>query len=62
MLDPEVLKWVPMEEWDIHSGYDRSFKYHIGDELIVPNFDHNRWNECAPGIHFFMDKEDAKEY
>lgn len=62
VLDPEVLKWTPMEEWDIHSDYDRSFKYHIGDELIIPNFDDNRWNECAPGIHFFMDKEDAKEY
>jgi len=25
-------------------------------------FDENRWNECAPGIHFFITKEEAKRY
>ena len=60
--DPKAINWVPMEEWDVHSDFDRTFKYHIGDDLVVPNFDRNRWNECAPGIHFFMNKEDAENY
>lgn len=60
--DPKAINWVPMEEWDVHSDFDRTFKYHIGDDLVVPNFDHDRWNECAPGIHFFMNKEDAENY
>lgn len=44
------------------SFYDHFFKYHIGKEVSVPNFDENRWHECAPGIHFFMTKEEAINY
>ena len=25
-------------------------------------FGTNRWEECAPGIHFFLTKQEAKEY
>lgn len=44
------------------SFYDHFFKYHIGKEVSVPNFDENRWHECAPGIHFFITKEEAINY
>ena len=44
------------------SFYDHFFKYHIGKEVSVPNFDENRWHECAPGIHFFMTEREALIY
>ena len=28
----------------------------------VDNFNDDRWRECAPGIHFFMDRDGAVEY
>lgn len=44
------------------SFYDHFFRYHVGKEVSVPNFDENRWHECAPGIHFFMTEEEAVSY
>ena len=46
----------------IHSNYDSSFVYTVGATVTVPDFDDNRWNECAPGIHFFIDRRAAVEY
>ncbi len=46
----------------IASIYDPSFIYRVGEIVEVSDFDDNRWNECAPGIHFFMDRQDAVEY
>ena len=46
----------------ISSDYDSSFIYKIGEVVEVTNFDEDRWNECAPGIHFFLSKELAKQY
>lgn len=28
----------------------------------VADFDENRWNECAPGIHFFITRDEAVRY
>jgi hypothetical protein len=47
---------------EAHSGHDYEFLYHVGDELSVPDFDENRWEECAPGIHFFITKLEAINY
>lgn len=44
------------------SSYDHSFMYRIGSTVSVPNFDTDRFNECAPGIHFFMDRDAAEKY
>ena len=46
----------------ISSDYDSSFIYKIGEVVEVTNFDEDRWNECAPGVHFFLSKELAKQY
>ena len=46
----------------IASIYDTSFIYRVGEIAEVFDFDDNRWDECAPGIHFFMDRQDAVEY
>ena len=44
------------------SKHDPDFIYSVGEMVKVDNFDTNRWHECAPGIHFFMTKEEAIEY
>ena len=46
----------------IHSNYDNNFVYTVGATVEVPDFDDDRWNECAPGIHFFIDRRAAVEY
>ena len=45
-----------------NSNYDPTFTYKIGETVEVPNFDTNRWNECAPGIHFFITRQEAVAY
>lgn len=47
---------------EIESDFDHCFVYRIGEIAEVPDFDDDRWNECAPGIHFFVDRQDAVEY
>ena len=47
---------------EIESDYDKHFIYRIGETVEVPDFDDNRWNECATGIHFFITREEAVKY
>ena len=44
------------------SNYDSNFVYEVGKVIEVENFDENRWNECAPGIHFFITRDEAVRY
>lgn len=46
----------------IHSNHDNNFVYAVGATVEASDFDDNRWNECAPGIHFFIDRRAAVEY
>ena len=46
----------------IPSNWNRDFIYTIGETVEVNNFDTNRWNECAPGIHFFITRQEAIDY
>ena len=45
-----------------YSSWDHSFIYEVGETVEVSDFDKNRWRECAPGIHFFMNIKDALSY
>ena len=45
-----------------YSGYDSEFEYRVGEIVKVDNFDTDRWNECAPGIHFFVTRKEAVDY
>ena len=45
-----------------YSSYDPDFTYKKGETVHVEDFDTNRWNECAPGIHFFITRIEAVEY
>ena len=46
----------------ISSDHDAEFIYKVEETIEVTDFDENRWNECSTGIHFFMNKEMAKQY
>ena len=47
---------------EVNSNYDSSFVYRIGETVEVPDFDDDRWNGCASGIHFFITRQEAVEY
>jgi hypothetical protein len=38
------------------------FIYTEGATVYPDAFDDNRWNECVPGIHFFLTREEAEAY
>ena len=46
----------------VASNYDENFIYTIGETVFVSNFEPDRWKECAPGIHFFITRQEAVEY
>lgn len=45
-----------------YSSFDPDFTYKKGETVHVEDFDTNRWDECAPGIHFFITRIEAVEY
>ena len=47
---------------EVCSNHDKTFIYRVGEVVSVNNFNENRWNECAPGIHFFITREEAVRY
>lgn len=44
------------------SRHDANFIYCVGKTVEVPDFNEDRWHECAPGIHFFMTRDEAVRY
>ena len=50
------------EERMCYSQHDNNFVYEVGKTVKVDNFDDNRWKECATGIHFFMNRQEALNY
>ena len=44
------------------SRYDEDFIYRVGETVSVPDFEPDRWHECAPGIHFFITREEAEAW
>ena len=56
------LDGTPTDVTVVASGYDHNFKYTVGEIVEEPKFDDNRWNECAPGIHCFITRNEAVNY
>ena len=56
------LDGTPSDVKSVASGHNSKFIYTIGETVEVPNFDTNRWNECAPGIHFFITRQEAVDF
>lgn len=44
---------------EVASNRTDSFVYRIGETARVEDFDNDRWEECAPGIHFFITRDEA---
>ena len=61
VLDIENIETGELTD-KVHSDFNPKFIYKVGEIVTVDNFDDNRWNKCAPGIHFFMNKENAINY
>ena len=49
-------------ETELSSIHDNDFKYHVGDEIEIKDFDENYNVECSTGIHFFLTREEAEKY
>ena len=45
-----------------YSSFDLDFTYQKGETVHVEDFDTDRWDECATGIHFFITRIEAVEY
>ena len=44
------------------SNYTPDFIYKLGETVEVNDFFEDRWKGCAPGIHFFITREEAVNY
>ena len=42
--------------------HGKTFKYTLGETVEVDNFETDRLHTCAPGIHFFMTRQEAVNY
>lgn len=62
VLEIYNLDGTVAEERKCHSGYDHSFIYEVGKTVEVADFSEDRWNECAKGIHFFINRQEAIDY
>ena len=62
VLAIENLDGTPADCNKIASDYDKDFIYEIGKIVTVENFDTDRRNECSPGIHFFITRQEAVIY
>ena len=53
---------TPSDIKSVTSSYDSSFVYTVGETVEVEDFDDDRLHECAPGIHFFITRQEAVDY
>lgn len=62
VLSIEDLFGERSAQTSVQSNYDPEFIYEVGKIVEVPDFDADRWNECAPGIHFFITREEVVKW
>lgn len=62
VLAIEPIEPVPVIVDKVRSRYDPDFYYQAGQRITIPDFDTDRFNECAPGIHFFINRQEAIDY
>ena len=60
---PKGKKRAMAKKTEVYSDHDKTFTYKTGD-LLKPKdrFNEDRWEECAPGIHFFITREESENY
>jgi hypothetical protein len=52
----------PTQKTVFDSIFDRRFVYTLGEVVKVYDFNNDNRVECAPGVHFFMDRNEAEDY
>ena len=62
VMEIQNMDGTKATEDTVRSDYDQNFVYTVGAPVEVPDFDDNRWSDCALGIHFFIDRRAAVEY
>ena len=62
VLDIQDLFGNSLDGIVAHSRFNEDFTYTVGKIVSVDDFDECRWHECAPGIHFFITKQEAIDY
>ena len=62
VLEIQNMDGSKAEVCSVSSNRDRNFVYTVGAVVEVHDFDKNRWNECAAGIHFFVNRQEAVSY
>ena len=62
VLAIEPIESVPVIVDKVRSRYDPDFYYQAGQRITIPDFDTDRFNACAPGIHFFINRQEAIDY
>ena len=63
VLDIQNLDGTSVDDVTVaYSMHDSNFAYRVGETVRVDDFDEDRRNECAPGIHFFITRQEAVEY
>ena len=62
VMEIQNMDGTKATEDTVRSDNDKNFVYTVGATVEVPDFDDNMWSECAPGIHFFIDRRAAVEY
>ena len=58
----ETLDGEPADTKIVNSDYANSFVYEVGKTVTEPNFCEDRFKECAEGIHFFINRQEAVDY
>lgn len=58
----ETVSGESSELDEIASDYDETFIYKVGEIVTEPNYCEDRFKECAEGIHFFINRQEAIDY
>ena len=51
-----------LDDMDVVSWFDHRVKWREGETVVVPDWDSDPRNECAPGIHCFRSRAKAEMY
>ena len=62
VLEIQTLDGKKLKEKTAYSDRDSDFVYEVGKVGEEPTFNEDRFEECASGIHFFINRQEAVEY
>lgn len=57
-----TLKGKKFHPYSVHSSYNYRFKYELGQKIKIKDYLLVSTLQCAQGIHFFVERKDAKRY